>query len=189
MTNLATLEGLRGNSATSSALAAVQAVVLGTNMHRHASSAVRHVLTTLPRARRRGGLQTRLCSTVAAEATAHVTPPSRSQLSRLAVGVGVPMVGFGIADNAIMIVAGDHIDATLGVRFGFSTLAAAGLGNLLSDVCGISLGEVIEGWCVRLGLEPPALTAEQAAMRSTRMIKWGAGALGITIGCLIGMLP
>ena len=163
-------------------------------MHRHASSAVRHVLTAPLRARRRGGLQTRLCSTVAAEATAHVTPPSltppsRSQLSRLAVGVGVPMVGFGIADNAIMIVAGDHIDATLGVRFGFSTLAAAGLGNLLSDVCGISLGEVIEGWCVRLGLEPPALTAEQAAMRSTRMIKWGAGALGITIGCLIGMLP
>ena len=158
-------------------------------MHRHASSAVRHVLAAPLRARRRGGLQTRLCSTVAAEATAHVTPPSRSQLSRLAVGVGVPMVGFGIADNAIMIVAGDHIDATLGVRFGFSTLAAAGLGNLLSDVCGISLGEVIEGWCVRLGLEPPALTAEQAAMRSTRMIKWGAGALGITIGCLIGMLP
>jgi hypothetical protein len=160
-------------------------------MHRHASSAVRRVLTTPLRARRRGGLQARLCSTVAAEAkaTAQVTPPSRSQLSRLAVGVGVPMVGFGIADNAIMIVAGDHIDATLGVRFGFSTLAAAGLGNLLSDVCGISLGEVIEGWCVRLGLEAPALTAEQAAMRSTRMLKWGAGALGITIGCLIGMLP
>ena len=108
---------------------------------------------------------------------------------RLAAGVGVPMVGFGIADNAIMIVAGDRIDATLGVRFGFSTLAAAGLGNLLSDVCGISLGEVIEGWCVRLGLEAPQLTAEQAAMRSTRMLKWGAGALGISIGCLVGMLP
>ena len=132
-------------------------------------------------------LQTRLCSTVAKAGAA--TPPSRSQLFRLAVGVGVPMVGFGIADNAIMIVAGDHIDATLGVRFGFSTLAAAGLGNLLSDVCGISLGEVIEGWCVHLGLEAPALTVEQAAMRTTRMTKWGAGALGITIGCLIGMLP
>ena len=47
------------------------------------------------------------------------------------------MVGFGFADNAIMIVAGDRIDATLGVRLGFSTLAAAGLGNLISDVAGI----------------------------------------------------
>ena len=140
-------------------------------------------LLTTPLRARRSVLQTRLlCST-------DVTPPSRSQLFRLAVGVGVPMVGFGVADNAIMIVAGDQIDATLGVKFGFSTMAAAGLGNLLSDICGISLGELIEGWCVRFGLEAPALTAEQAAMRATRMVKWGAGALGITIGGLMGMLP
>ena len=99
------------------------------------------------------------------------------------------MVGFGFADNAIMIVAGDRIDATLGVRLGFSTLAAAGLGNLISDVAGISLGEAIEGWCVRAGLEAPALSAAQAAMRTTRMVKLSAGAFGISVGCLLGMTP
>lgn len=51
------------------------------------------------------------------------------------------MIGFGFADNFIMILAGDVIDNKLGVLFGFSTLAAAGLGNLISDVAGISLGE------------------------------------------------
>lgn len=37
---------------------------------------------------------------------------------------------------------GDQIDCSLGVRFGLSTLAAAGLGNLISDVVGISLVRV-----------------------------------------------
>tara|TARA_B110001452_G_scaffold261312_1_gene259974 strand:- start:165 stop:1400 length:1236 start_codon:yes stop_codon:yes gene_type:complete len=99
------------------------------------------------------------------------------------------MVGFGFADNAIMILAGDRIDATLGVAFGFSTLFAAGLGNLISDVAGISLGEAIEGACHRVGLEAPELSAAQYALRSTRVTKWLAGATGLTIGCVLGMVP
>ena len=67
----------------------------------------------------------RYCSSSASEA---VEPPTRAQLFRLAIASGVPFVGFGIADNGIMIIAGDQIDASLGVRFGLSTLAAAGLG-------------------------------------------------------------
>ena len=114
-------------------------------------------------------LQTqRLCSTVAAEAradTAAATPPSRSQLLRLSLAIGVPMVGFGFADNAIMIVAGDHIDATFGVKFGFSTLAAAGLGNLVSDVVGIQASTVIDAWATRLGLASSGLSAAQLSSR------------------------
>ena len=45
------------------------------------------------------------------------------------------------------------------------------------------------GLAVRLGLEAPVLTAAQAAMRTTRMVKWAAGALGISVGCLVGMVP
>ena len=52
----------------------------------------------------------------------------------------VPFIGFGFMDNAIMILAGDKIDMTLGLSLGLSTMAAAGLGNLLSDVCGIGFG-------------------------------------------------
>lgn len=40
--------------------------------------------------------------------------------------------------------AGEEIDATFGVKFGLSTLASAGLGNLVSDVAGIGFAEQIE---------------------------------------------
>ena len=43
-----------------------------------------------------------------------------------------------------MILAGGEIDATLGAKLGFSTLAAAGLGNLVSDIAGIGLADTIE---------------------------------------------
>lgn len=45
--------------------------------------------------------------------------------------------------------AGEEIDATLGVKLGFSTLASAGLGNLVSDVAGIGFAEQLEvGHCL-----------------------------------------
>lgn len=71
-------------------------------------------------------------------------PPTKSQLFRLALIAGIPFVGFGFVDNAIMLLAGDAIDASLGMKLGISTLAAAGLGNLISDVLGIGAGEMIE---------------------------------------------
>lgn len=48
----------------------------------------------------------------------------------------------------LQLVAGEEIDATLGVKLGFSTLASAGLGNLVSDVAGIGFADQLE---VRLG--------------------------------------
>lgn len=44
----------------------------------------------------------------------------------------------------LQIVAGEEIENAFGVRFGFSTLAAAGLGNLLSDVVGIGTAEPVQ---------------------------------------------
>ena len=66
--------------------------------------------------------------------------PTWNQLGALFLCTAVPMVGFGFVDNFIMILAGDKIDATLGVRIGISTMAAAALGNLISDVAGIGMG-------------------------------------------------
>ena len=40
--------------------------------------------------------------------------------------------------------AGEEIDATLGVKLGLSTLASAGLGNLVSDVAGIGFADQLE---------------------------------------------
>jgi len=37
-------------------------------------------------------------------------------------------------DNFIMIMAGDAIEASIGITLGLSTMAAAGFGNAFSDV-------------------------------------------------------
>jgi hypothetical protein len=44
----------------------------------------------------------------------------------------------------MQIVAGDYIDATLGSIMMLSTMAAAGLGNIASDVAGIFCADVIQ---------------------------------------------
>ena len=44
----------------------------------------------------------------------------------------------------MQIAAGDYIDATLGGALMLSTMAAAGLGNLISDVAGIFCADAIE---------------------------------------------
>ena len=132
------------------------------------------------------GAARRLCSTASSAPVA----PTRTQLVRLGIAAGVPFVGFGIADNGIMILAGDYIDGTLGVKFGLSTMAAAGIGNLISDVVGVSMGEVIESFCAtRLGLRAPALTEAQLDLRVVRTLKAGSCMLGVAIGCVIGMAP
>ena len=47
-----------------------------------------------------------------------VAHPSRGQLLTLALASGTPFIGFGFADNFIMIVIGDQIDGTLGTQHG-----------------------------------------------------------------------
>ncbi len=140
----------------------------------------------------RGGSQpaASLCSAAAARAaTPEVVPPTRAQLVRLALAAGLPFIAFGIADNGIMILAGDQIDATLGVRFGLSTLAAAGFGNLISDVVGVVSGQSIEAGVARMGVHAPQLSAAQNALRVTQLTKVTAGSIGVAVGCLIGMAP
>jgi hypothetical protein len=68
-----------------------------------------------------------------------VPPPSSGQLWALFLAGAIPFVGFGFLDNAIMLTAGDMIEDNLGAKLGIGTLAAAGLGNMLSDVAGLGL--------------------------------------------------
>lgn len=48
-----------------------------------------------------------------------------------------------------MILAGDMIDTSLGVALGISTMCAAAIGNIVSDVAGVMLGAVVEDFCAR----------------------------------------
>jgi tRNA-specific adenosine deaminase 1 len=100
------------------------------------------------------------------------------------------MIGFGFADNLIMIVAGDMIDKSLGVVLGISTLAAAGLGNLISDIAGLGVGDMIERHAERfLGPDRLPLSAAQSSSQAAKFTRVGGAIVGVTIGCLLGMFP
>ncbi|CAI5732912.1 unnamed protein product [Hyaloperonospora brassicae] len=118
-----------------------------------------------------------------------VPQPTIQELKMVALQVGLPFIGFGFVDNFIMILAGDYIDLTLGVSFGISSMAAAGIGNTISDIAGLGLGNVVEDLCARLGLPVAALTTEQTMLKRTRMAKVVGSSVGVTIGCLLGMVP
>ncbi|TMW68264.1 hypothetical protein Poli38472_005732 [Pythium oligandrum] len=131
-------------------------------------------------------------ATAAAAAQAPEAPKatiSMQELKYVALQVGLPFIGFGFVDNAIMIIAGDYIDMTVGVSLGISSMAAAGIGNTISDIAGLGLGGVVEDFCARLGLPTPALTPQQMMLKETRIAKVVGSSIGVTIGCLLGMLP
>lgn len=118
-----------------------------------------------------------------------IPEPTKHALKLHMLNQGLPFVGFGIMDNAILIWAGDQIDITLGVTLGISTMCAAAIGNIISDVAGVALGTVIEDLCAKLRLPIAKLTHAQRQLRSVRFAGQFGIAFGLTIGCIIGMFP
>lgn len=98
-------------------------------------------------------------------------------------------MGFGFVDNFIMITAGDLIDAQLGSVLHLSTLAAAALGNTVSDIAGLGIGGIIQSTSSKLGVPPPTLTASQQKLLSVRACHLIGSISGLTIGCTLGMFP
>jgi hypothetical protein len=88
-------------------------------------------------------------------------PPTARQLRALSVTAAVPFIAFGFLDNAIMLAAGDQIEAAFGATLGLSAMAAAGLGNMCSDVVGIQAGSIVEAASGRMGLPEHKLTPVQ----------------------------
>lgn len=115
--------------------------------------------------------------------------PSRRDIRLFMLNQAIPFVGFGLMDNAILIIAGDAIDMTLGVSLGISTLCAAAIGNIISDLAGVGLGTIIEDFCAKMNIPQPNLTQAQRKLRSVRFAGQYGCALGLTIGCIIGMFP
>ncbi|KAK6179938.1 hypothetical protein SNE40_012184 [Patella caerulea] len=118
-----------------------------------------------------------------------VQPPTSEQLRFLAFHNALPFFGFGFLDNLIMIAFGEYIDMTLGMRLGISTMAAAGFGNLISDVAGIGLASYVERLSMKFGVRTPEMSPEQIDMPKTRWIASIARAFGVAFGCFIGMFP
>jgi hypothetical protein len=115
--------------------------------------------------------------------------PSGGQLCWHFLRSGLPFVGFGFVDNGLMVITGEAIDSTLGVALGISTLAAAALGNACSNVVGIGAHGTIEKLVNRLGVPDPKLSAHQRARPAVHMLGTLGGAVGVFVGCVLGMLP
>ncbi|KAF8821749.1 hypothetical protein IE077_001634 [Cardiosporidium cionae] len=118
-----------------------------------------------------------------------IQPPTFGQLQLLALSSSIPFVGFGFVDNFVMIVAGDMFDTTLCVICGFSTMAAAALGNLISDVLGVGLSGYIDKLAFTLGFPQPKLTPQQLRLPVCRRWYYSGSAIGVAIGCFLGMSP
>lgn len=88
-----------------------------------------------------------------------------------------------------MILAGEYIDHNIGITLGISTMAAAALGNTISDLFGIGSAWYVERMAAKLGVQAPALTLEQLELPISRIASTAGRAVGVTIGCLLGMAP
>jgi len=110
------------------------------------------------------------------------------ELRRFFVMSAVPMVGFGLVDNTVMIQAGNAIDLTLGVTFGLSTLAAAACGQICSDVAGVAGAARFESAFARLGLPRANLTAAQLSCSLVKRVGLAGQLVGVFVGCSLGLV-
>ncbi|NWI63340.1 TMM65 protein, partial [Todus mexicanus] len=104
----------------------------------------------------------------------------------------LPFVGFGFLDNAIMIAAGTQIELSIGIVLGISTMAGKRYqiqNCLFLFSCSSSLAGYVEALASRLGLSIPDLTPKQADMWQTRLSAHLGKAIGVTVGCILGMFP
>ncbi|XP_076611094.1 transmembrane protein 65 [Chaetodon auriga] len=124
-----------------------------------------------------------------AQETLEPSPPTAAQIRYVLLHNAIPFVGFGFLDNAIMIAAGTQIELSIGVTLGISTMAAAALGNLVSDLAGLGLAGYVEALASKLGMQVPDLTPKQADMWQTRLSAHMGKAIGVAIGCVLGMFP
>mmetsp|Transcript_7161 Transcript_7161/g.13355 ORF Transcript_7161/g.13355 Transcript_7161/m.13355 type:complete len:211 (-) Transcript_7161:185-817(-) len=118
----------------------------------------------------------------------HPLEPTPAQLRLFAFGQFLPFLGFGFFDNAIMLLAGDFFDASLSAKFGISTLAAAGMGNIVGDVSGIWLSGTIE-FISGKSITPHRLTATQQKSWKVSTLSTVAKVFGVFTGCVLGMFP
>ena len=101
--------------------------------------------------------------------------------------LAVPMVGFGVMDNLVMIQAGEAIDSSIGVTLGLATMTSAAIGQIVSDVSGTLSGGAVEAMASRLGLPHAGLTRAQLGLRQVKVAGTLGAAVGVGCGCVLGM--
>uniref|UniRef100_A0A3Q2VA12 Transmembrane protein 65 n=1 Tax=Haplochromis burtoni TaxID=8153 RepID=A0A3Q2VA12_HAPBU len=106
------------------------------------------------------------------------SPPTAAQIRYVLLHNAIPFVGFGFLDNAIMIAAGTQIELSIGVTLGISTMAGKS-----------RAASYVEVLASKLGMQVPDLTPKQVDMWQTRLSSHMGKAIGVSIGCILGMFP
>ena len=52
-------------------------------------------------------------------------------------------LGMEVSFVYTIVIQGEYIDTTIGVTLGISTMAAAGIGNMISDLAGLGLADQV----------------------------------------------
>jgi hypothetical protein len=117
-----------------------------------------------------------------------IPEPTKEQLRNHFIANGLPMIGFGVMDQTVMIQAGNAIDCTIGVSLGLSTLTAAAVGGLLSNLSGVLFGGTLETLAKAWGLPASNLSAAQRSLPRVKKGRLASQALGILFGCTLGLL-
>ena len=99
----------------------------------------------------------------------------------------VPMVGFGFMDQTILLQAGNAIDCTFGVWLGLSTLSAAAVGSILSNMGSVVFGGVVERTAAMLGLASANFSHAQKRLPIVARTGMYGNLVGIFVGCLLGL--
>jgi hypothetical protein len=121
--------------------------------------------------------------------SAALEQPTSQQLRNLFITTMVPYMGFGITDNALMVISGDMIDHYVGSALGLSMLGSAAMGNSISNGTGMVFHGTIERFAMKLGLPDPRLTLHQRSLSVVQNVRTAAGITGVLVGCWIGMFP
>lgn len=88
-----------------------------------------------------------------------------------------------------MIQAGNAIDCTIGVQLGLSTLTAAAVGGLISNLSGVLFGGTLENIAKTWGgLSSSGLTSAQRNLSFVKRNRLLSQAFGIFLGCCIGLM-
>lgn len=115
-------------------------------------------------------------------------PLTSKQLYHLGTRAAIGMVGFGFTDNAIMILAGDLIQNSIGITLGLSSLMSAGLGNAVADFIGTAFRGYIERLSSKFMPDVKISTRQMQSKEAWWAETVGASA-GVTVGCLLGLAP
>jgi Transmembrane protein 65 len=115
-------------------------------------------------------------------------PVTARQFRILFLRAAIPMIGFGIMDQTIMLQAGNAIDCTLGVTFGLSTLTAAAFGQVCSDASGVLFGGTLESLACRAGLPKTGLTLYQRSLPVVKRVRLLGSFCGVLFGCCLGLV-